>query len=378
MKVIQIAKMFPPPFGGVETVVASLVQGFAPNPQVDLEVFAARMDGKFGVRSRQFSGTPIREVTSLGILARTPIAPSLLPRAIAAGGDLLHYHFPYPWVEAMQATLGLRKPYIVSYHGDIGRFPLLYAAYRPFMNKFLRDAAAIVVATTNHISSSSVLVGPLVDKCHIIPFGMDLAPYLSTPALEEEGKRIRASLGLKGPVLLFVGRLVNYKGLPTLLKAMRQIDATLLVIGEGPLREELEAESTELGVQDKVRWLGAIPFQDLPAHYHASDLFVLPSDRPEEAFALVQVEAHAAGRPVVCCALPTGVTKVNEHGTTGLVVPLQDPPAMAEAINGLLRDDEWRLRLGRQARERAIREFSLDSMCGRYQALYAKVLGGHA
>ena len=105
-------------------------------------------------------------------------------------------------------------------------------------------------------------------------------------------------------------------------------------------------------------------------------VFVLPSDRPEEAFGLVQVEAHASGRPVVCCALPTGVTKVNLHGETGLVVPPRDPKAMAEAINSLLSNPSLRAELGNRARDRAFREFSISTMCDRYQNLYHSILDG--
>ena len=90
---------------------------------------------------------------------------------------------------------------------------------------------------------------------------------------------------------------------------------------------------------------------------------VLPSDRPEEAFGLVQIEAHASGRPVVCCALPTGVTKVNLHGKTGLVVPLKEPQSMAEAINNLLENPSLRMEYGRNAQERAYQEFSIKTMC---------------
>lgn len=377
MKVVQIAKMFPPPFGGVETVVASLAQGFSDRPGIDMEVHSVRMDGMWKYSTRSYSGVPIHEVPTLGTIARTSIAPTLLRQAVRSKPDLLHFHFPYPWIESLQ-VLSLNKiPYIVSYHGDIGRFKFLYSCYKPLMKSFLNHASRIVVATSNHIDSSSVLRGDLVDKCRIIPYGMDLQPYRTTPNLLAMGLERRAILSNGGPLILFVGRLVLYKGISTLLEAMTQVQATLIIIGEGPLRRDLENETVSLGIADKVKFMGTVPFGDLPSYYHAADLFVLPSDRPEEAFGLVQVEAHAAGLPVVCCALPTGVTKVNLHGISGLVVPLRDSRAMAEAVNQLIGDQEMRTRLGKQAKERAFQEYSIESMCNRYEALYREILPQH-
>ncbi|MBK8793345.1 MAG: glycosyltransferase [Holophaga sp.] len=314
------------------------------------------------------------EVPSLGTIAHTPIAPTLMHHVRKAKPDLLHFHFPYPWGDVLQVLTGPKTPYIVSYHADIGGFRHLFACYKPFMLKFLKGASAIVVATSNHIESSPILSGELREKCVIVPFGLDLEPFRTTESLIERGRTYRQSLAGGGPLILFVGRLVGYKGLPTLLQAMKYIDATLVIAGEGPLRAQLQAEAKDLGIQDRVRWMGSVSAEELPSLYHSADLFVLPSDRPEEAFGLVQVEAHASSLPVVCCDLPTGVTKVNLHGETGLVVPLQDPRAMSEAINGLILDTNLRLRLGRQARDRAFREFSINTMCDRYYELYQKVM----
>ena len=370
MKVVQIGKSFPPPFGGIETVIASLVQGFSGHPTTRMEVFAAHCQRGLASSQRTYLGTTIHEVPNLGTLARTPIAPSLLREAEKAQPDLLHFHFPYPWAEFLQTLPGRHTPHLVSYHGDIGRFQLIYSLYKPIMQRFLKSAGAIVVATSNHITSSPVLSGPLEAKCRIIPFGMDLNPYRTTPALEETARNLRAELSPDRPLLLFVGRLVTYKGVSTLLRAMPHVDATLAIIGTGPLQTQLGFEAEALGVQEKLRWLGNVSVESLASYYHAADLFVLPSDLPAEAFGLVQVEAHASGLPVVCCDLPTGVTKVNLHEETGLVVPMRNPAAMAEAINALLANDDKRRNLGQKAKERAYREFTIEIMCERYQKVY--------
>ena len=138
--------------------------------------------------------------------------------------------------------------------------------------------------------------------------------------------------------MLFVGRLVYYKGLEYLIEAMRWVpDAVLVVVGTGPLRGRLQRLSEQwLGCPGKVVFLGAVAEHDLCAWYHACDVFVLPSVELSEAFGLVQLEAMACAKPVVTTDLPTGVTYVNQHGHTGLVVPRRNSRALAEAINILL------------------------------------------
>jgi rhamnosyl/mannosyltransferase len=367
-------KAFFPPFGGVETVVRSLATGLASRRDLQVNVVVPNRAGFLQRRSGDFTGAEIVEVATLATVANTPIAPTLMWQIRKTRPDLVHYHFPYPWAEAMEAVMGSGRPYIVSYHADIGRFKTLFRLYRPLMTRFLRNAKRIVVATPSHISSSPFLSTLPDEMFEVIPFGLDLDPYRESAELTTKAGEFRMRLAGNGPCILFAGRLVNYKGIPTLLKAMQSIPGTLVMVGEGPLRGELQGMAEELRVSDRIRWEGFVKAEDLPAYHRAADVFVLPSDRPEEAFGLVQVEAHASGRPVVCCALPTGVTEVNLNGKTGMVVPLRDHVAMAKAINDLLINPTLRSELGNRARDRAYREFTIEIMCDRYQNLYREIL----
>ena len=110
------------------------------------------------------------------------------------------------------------------------------------------------------------------------------------------------------PIVLFVGRLVPYKGVDVLLEALKGLDAVALIVGEGPLRARLEEQARELGVcRVSVRFLGAVDDDELAALYRACNIFVLPSVTRQEAFGVVQLEAMAAGKPVVSTDLGTGV-----------------------------------------------------------------------
>jgi rhamnosyl/mannosyltransferase len=168
--------------------------------------------------------------------------------------------------------------------------------------------------------------------------------------------------------------MVPYKGLDVLLRAMVQVPATAVLIGDGPQRRTLEALSRDLGIESKVVFAGETSEADLVAWYHACDLFVLPSITRAEAFGVVQTEAMACGKPVVSTSVPTGVPWVNRHGYTGLVVPPADSAALAAALNQLAHDAPLCMQMGERGRALVRDEFNADRMSARTIDLYREVL----
>jgi rhamnosyl/mannosyltransferase len=136
--------------------------------------------------------------------------------------------------------------------------------------------------------------------------------------------------------------------------------------------------SAELGLQDRIHFLGEVSSDELPAYLHACDIFVFPSITPNEAFGLVQVEAMACGKPVICCNLRSGVPFVNRHEETGLVVEPCNVDALSRAITALAENPALRVRYGEAGRLRAEREFSEPVMLDRYWALFQELTLGHA
>jgi glycosyltransferase involved in cell wall biosynthesis len=173
-------------------------------------------------------------------------------------------------------------------------------------------------------------------------------------------------------VILSVGRLIEYKGLEFLLGAMKEVDATLLVIGTGRLREQLEKMTEDSGIQGKVRFLGKV--EDVSPYYKAAQLFVLPSITRAEAFGLVQVEAMAAGIPVVNTELDSGVPEVSVGGVTGITVPPNDSEALARAINFLLGNEDARRKYGEAASDRARETFTAQRMADETQKIYQSAM----
>ena len=146
----------------------------------------------------------------------------------------------------------------------------------------------------------------------------------------------------------------------------------------GRSRPSCATLARDAGVAGRVTFLPPTSDDELAAWYHAADVFCLPSVARSEAFGLVQIEAHAAGTPVVSTDLPTGVPYANLDGVTGLIVPPSDAGALAGALRRLLDDDELRARLGAQARARALREFTIPRMVDQTLQVYAEAVDVHA
>ena len=148
-----------------------------------------------------------------------------------------------------------------------------------------------------------------------------------------------------------------------------------MIVGDGPLETELRAQAAALGLAHHVQFVGRVSHDDLPAYYQACDALVLPSIARTEAFGVVQVEAMAAGRPVISTRLPTGVPWVNQDGVSGLVVAPEDVAALGTALHRLGRDQELWRRLSDGAHRRADRLFSRDRMVRVFRDVVAAVVG---
>jgi rhamnosyl/mannosyltransferase len=191
--------------------------------------------------------------------------------------------------------------------------------------------------------------------------------------LEEQAPKFRLIIAkYHRPIVLSVGRLVYYKGFEYLIRAMAAIKGSLIIIGNGPLKAELLRLASRVGISERLTILDQV--EDVTPFYHAADLFVLPSIARTEAFGIVQLEAMAAGKPVINTQLHSGVPFVSQHGITGLTVPPADTAALARAINRLLGDPALRASYGAAARLRTQEEFTVDRMVARTLAIYHHVI----
>ncbi len=373
----MLNKYYPPHLGGIEFHMRDLAEELAARDGVEVRALVAD-EGRRRV-CEMLAGVEVTRLPRSFAYASTPVVPSMRREirheaARTDAPDLFHLHFPYPWGEISWLTAATGVPAVMMYHSDIVRQRAALAAYRPLLDRVL-DRVDLIIASSPNMVEHSEFLAPREDKCRIVPFGIHTERFADTPQLLERAVRLRTRhKGRK--VVLFVGRLVYYKGVDVLVRAMERVDADLVVVGRGPLESQMREYAVAHGMAGRVFFEPPVSDDDLAAWYHVADVFCLPSVARSEAFGLVQIEAHAAGTPVVSTDLTTGVPFANEHGVSGLTVPAGDAGALADALRTLLADDELRTRLGAQARQRARARFSVDRMATDTLAVYEEVLAG--
>ena len=258
-------------------------------------------------------------VGTIGAAGSVPIAPGLPIELRRARADLIVLHEPNPWALLSLAMARPRAPLFVWFHSEVVRPRLQYALfYHPLARTVYKRARRIVVSSPA-LGEQAAALAPYRDRIAVIPFGIDVSRWEATPGVRARAAAIRAESGGR-PLVLFAGRMVPYKGVDVLLRALAGIDAAAVIAGDGPLRSEWMARARELGLADRIRFPGEVSHEELAALYHACDVFVLPSVTRAEAFGYVQLEAMACAKPVVSTRVPSGVSWVNRDGETGLTV----------------------------------------------------------
>jgi len=367
LRVVHLGKYYTPVRGGIETVLELLCRG----EQASVESRALVINTSAATVHEHVDAVHVTRAGRLAAVGAVSLSPSLPLWLARAEADVVVLHEPNPMALLAYALARPRAPLVIWYHSEVIRPRWQYQhLYEPLLSFALARAAAVVVASPPMADVPALRA--YRDKCVVIPFGLDVERYRATPAIVERAAQLRqASAG--SPILLFVGRLVGYKGVDVLLRALQGLPMQTVVVGDGPLRGALEMQAQELGIAERVRFVGQVADDELLAWYHACDAFVLPSTSRQEAFGMVQLEAMLCGRPVVSTDLATGVAWVNEHEHTGLVVPPNDVPGLQRALARLVVDGDLRVQLGRQARTRVLERFTAEAMCRATVALYRDV-----
>ena len=376
MRVLQLGRFWNDEHGGVERHAALLSRNLA-GRGVEVVNLVAAAKGE-PASDKQLDGYRLVQARCYGMFARTAVSPQLVWKALALHHekpfDVVHLHFPDPLSHLVGLLLPRSVRRVITWHSDIVRHEGLLALYLPFLRAITRRADAVVAATQAHFDASTQIPRDIpAQRLHVIPYGLDYGPLELTPPTRALMARLHTRAAGR-PIVFALGRHVYYKGFGVLLEAARSLEALVIIGGSGPLSPELRARAAALGMQDKVMFPGRIPEADLPAYFNACDVFALPSVGLTEAFGLVQLEAMACGKPVVCSQLGNGVNVVNRDGETGLAVPPGDALALAGALARLLGDDGLRERMGREARHWARSKFSDESMGESHLSLFRRLL----
>ncbi len=365
MRILQIGKFYPPHMGGIETHLQTLCREVGRYAEV--KVVVANDDRR---PSRcNVDGVALARMGTLFNLGSAPVCPGMVREIRCSAAEVVHLHMPNP--TGALAYLSSCHPgrLLVTWHSDILRQRVLKRVFNPAERTILRMAHAVVVTSDNYLRTSQPLAAHR-SKCRVIPYGIDLECFDS--AQEHRVAELRARYGPR--IVLAIGRMVYYKGFEYLISAMQRVSAKLVIIGDGPLRPALEQKAAALGVANRIEFVGELQNASTPPYYQAADIFVLPSVARTEAFGIVQVEAMAAGKPVINTQLDSGVPAVSLHGLTGLTVSPNNPQELGDAINKLLDDSRLRELYGQSGKRLAQQKFSAGMMARAMLDLYDEIM----
>ncbi|MDP8957106.1 MAG: glycosyltransferase family 4 protein [Actinomycetota bacterium] len=294
--------------------------------------------------------------------------------------DLVHSHWilPQGFTGALASRL-LRRTHVLTVHGgDV--FALRGRALQPFKRYALERADA--VTSNAHITANAVRrIAPKVRDLRVIPMGVDVDVKPVADRVDALRQKHRRG---QGPLVLFVGRLVEEKGVADLIRAIAKVkdqlpDVTAAIVGDGQHRTRFARLAVEAKVADRVSFTGWVPREDVTNYLGAADILAAPSRRAldgwVEAQGLSIIEGMTAGLPVVATTTG-GIPDVVTDRRTGLLVPEQDPMAFAEAIEQLWSDRALAAVLGEEARNDAAKRFSRKASAQRFSSLFDDLLGG--
>lgn len=368
MKVLHFYKTYyPDSFGGIEQVILQLASGTA---KLGINAVILTLTPRQVDRVITVGGHTVHRCHSNIQLASTDFSISAFWRfsELAKQADIIHYHFPWPFMDLVHFATRHKKPSVVTYHSDIVRQKLLLKFYRPLMSRFLESVDAIVATSPNYRLTSEVLQ-QFQAKTEVIPIGLDRTLY-PEPSIEKY-QFWRSHLGDK--YFLFVGVLRYYKGLHILLEALALGDFPTVIVGSGPIESELKAKAAELGLKN-VKFLGQISDEDKVAILSLSYAIVFPSYLRSEAFGISLLEGAMFGKPMISSEIGTGTSFININGETGMIVPPSSPVDLNRAMSYLWNSPNHAQDMGNAAAKRFSSLFNTERMCKSYKDLYLRVI----
>lgn len=289
--------------------------------------------------------------------------------------DIIHAHLAPAELYTRIALWGdTRTPLIISRHNH-NRFYKGFGAEA--VERWVTSRAHAFIGISQSVRRHFVdQIPSLSTRFDVVPYGIDPSPMESvSPEVRSE---LRREWGVDNDTVLFgtVARLVPIKALHVLLEGFAKLHVSqphtsmrLVLIGAGPLEADLKQRALELGLDDSVIWAGFR--QDIPVVMNALDVFVLTS--LSEGFGLVLLEAMSASKPVISTNV-SALPEIVLEGETGLMVPPENPDALAKSMLVLVSDALLRERLGKAGHARVVSNFSLDAMWAKTMEIYERVL----
>ncbi|MDM3326706.1 glycosyltransferase family 4 protein [Citrobacter sp. Cb130] len=368
MKVLHFYKTYyPDTFGGIEQVIYQLSES-AVKYNVESTVLSLSKRGDIdnqliGVQRVFYAKTNFE-------VASTPFSLSCIKKfkELAKQADIIHYHYPFPFMDMLHFLCRINKPTVVSYHSDIVKQKFISRLYSPLMNRFLNSVDSIVAASPNYAKTSNVLQ-KFESKVKIIPYGLNEKSYPNVS--DDKLNYWREKVGDK--FFLFIGAFRYYKGLHSLLDAVHTTTLPVVIVGGGGIELEIKSKAKELNLSN-VHFVGALNDEDKTALLKLSYSVVFPSNLRSEAFGITLLEGAMFGKPLISCEIGTGTSYINIHNKTGLVIPPFDPIALRNAMLTLTVNRHLAEEYGANAYIRYNELFKSSLMTHEYIDLYKRII----
>ncbi|HCB1652139.1 TPA: glycosyltransferase [Citrobacter farmeri] len=365
MKVLQISKFYPPVHGGIEQVAFDISEGLAKEKNQSVDVLCVDPIGKrpsdLAKKYKIF-----RQKLWL-VLFSTPFSFSFITKwhNLRCKYDIVHVHLPNPLAVLSLFIFPPKGKIILHWHSDIVKQKKLLILFYPFQRWILKKSSSIIVTSPIYGKCSPSLQN-FQDKIRCIPIGVNTNDMPINLHME---KIIKDTYQDK-KIVFTLGRLVYYKGINYLIDASKLLpdDYVVLIGGAGPLYNDLEKQIVDNNLSEKVILLDSVKYENLSSYYKCCDIFCLPSIHESEAFGVVQLEAMSFSKPLVSTDIPgSGVSWVNQHRTSGIVVAPCNPEALAKGILEVMDNNE---KYSRGSKERFEAFFTKDLMVNHVSDLY--------
>ncbi len=368
LKIVHIAKFYPPEWGGMESVTQDLAVGAA---QAGLKVSVVAFTNTGSAKKERIENVDVDRAPAKTI-ASQPLSFDWIRRSIAQArhADIVHIHLPNMLAAFIIPFLPTKTKLVLHWHSDVVGKALLSRLTRPLENSMAKRADAIIATSQPYADASNVLQ-KFSDKVHVIPLGIHDPAAHTAPVLPDDLQAFIAGR----PMLLSVGRMVEYKGFQYLIEAMQNVapDCCLIIVGGGELSLDLQKQIDANGLQSKVKLAGKVPLATLNALFATASLYVMPSIMRSEAFGVVLLEAMAHSLPIIATNIEgSGVPWVNQHGLTGINVEPKNSAALTTAIIQLLADPVQLKHYATAARIRYLEHFTAQEMADHILALYQR------
>jgi len=354
-RILVVGKYYPPFMGGIEDNTAAIAQSLARAGHVVTALVNSH--GGSSDSDEMMEGVRVLRRRPWLTVSNQPIAPDLFKGVDISTFDLVHFHAPNPFANALLLPLLARsnpKPAVViTHHMDIQGRPGLREMSRWLYARLVRIAELVVVTSIKNAKLSRDL--PATPHLVPVPLGVEPARYLLSADGKADALAWRKRLAGDAPLVGFLGRHARYKGLDVLIRALAELPGVHAALaGEGPYRQSTEALAVKLGVANRVHFLGKVDHVTKLHLLSSIDVYAFPSTEITEAFGISQLEAMLCGAPVVASALPTGVTDVSVDGQTALTCRPSDAKDLAEKLRALLADRALAERLAQAARNHVL------------------------